>query len=221
MSATVLDGRVARGERTRRRVAEGLVALLEAGVAEPTARQVAERAGVSLRIVFHHYEDMEQVLRAAVAIQAERHWSRARPVDPSLPLAERVSRLVRQRGALFDAIAPVRRAAGRVEHRSPTVAAELGRSRKGLRRELEEVFGPELIADRADRAGRVELLDALDVAAGWDAWDQLRHRQGQAASGARRVVARMLTALLDAPEPVPLQEPHESVVTRSRGGTTP
>jgi hypothetical protein len=158
------------------------------------------------------------VLRAAVAIQAERHWSRMRPVDPSLPFAERVSRLVRQRGALFDAIAPVRRAAGRVEHRSPTVAAELGRSRKGLRRELEEVFGREL---NGDRAGRGELLDALDVAAGWEAWDQLRHRQGQPASGARRVVARMVTALLDAPEPVPLHEPDGSVATRSRGGTTP
>ena len=192
MSETALDGRLARGERTRRRVAEALIALLEDGVAEPTARQVAERAGVSPRIVFHHYEDMEQVLRAAVATQAERHWSRLQPIDPSLPLPQRISRLIRQRGALFDAIAPVRRAAALAEQRSPTVATELARSRSVLRRELRDVFGPEL----REEGGQGDLISALEVAAGWDTWDQLRCRMGQPASGARRVMTRMLTCLL-------------------------
>ncbi|HET6811969.1 MAG TPA: TetR/AcrR family transcriptional regulator [Acidimicrobiales bacterium] len=192
MSDTRVDGRVARGERTRRRVAEALIALLEDGVADPTARQVAERAGVSPRIVFHHYADMEQVLHAAVAIQAERHWSRLHPIDPSRPLAERVRRLVGQRAALFDAIAPVRRAAALVEHRSPTVATELGRSRSVLRRQLSEVFGPEL--SEADEPE--DLVAALEVSAGWDTWDHLRCQMGQPASGARGVMTRMLTALL-------------------------
>lgn len=192
MSETALDGRLARGERTRRRVAEALIALLEDGVTDPTARQVAERAGVSPRIVFHHYEDMEQVLRAAVAIQAERHWSRLQPIDASLPLAARVDRLVRQRGTLFDAMAPVRRAAAVVEQRSPTVATELARSRSVLRRELRGVFRPELT--RA--GGRGDLVAALDVAAGWETWDQLRCQMGQPASGARKVVTRMLSCLL-------------------------
>ena len=192
MTETAHDGRVARGERTRRRVAEALIALLEDGVVEPTARQVAERAGVSPRIVFHHYEDMEQVLRAAVAIQAERHWSRMQPIDPSLPLAERIDGLVRQRGTLFDAIAPVRRAAALVEHRSPTVATELARSRGVLRHELRELFGPEL----AETGGRSDVTAALEVAAGWETWDQLRCQMGRPASGARRVMTRMLTSLL-------------------------
>lgn len=194
MSVAAIDGRVARGERTRRRVAEALIALLEAGTPEPTARQVAEQAGVSARIVFHHYDDMEQLLRAAVAVQVERHWSRMRPIDPSLALSERVTRLVRQRGALFDAIAPVRRAAALVEHRSPVVAAELARSRAGLRHELEHLFAPELAAPGT--AGG-DLLDALELAAGWDVWDQLRHHMGRPAPSARRVMTRMLSSLLD------------------------
>ena len=196
MSVEAIDGRVARGERTRRRVAEALIALLEAGVTEPTARQVAEQAGVSARIVFHHYDDMEQLLRAAVAVQAERHWNCMRPVDPSLSLSERVTRLVRQRGALFDAIAPVRRAAALVEHRSPVVAAELARSRTSLRQELENLFAPEL---SGLGSGRGEVLDALDLAAGWEAWDQLRHRMSLSTPGARRVMGRMLGSLLDPP----------------------
>jgi TetR/AcrR family transcriptional regulator of autoinduction and epiphytic fitness len=197
VSEAQLDGRLARGERTRRRVAEALIALLEDGVTEPTARQVAERAGVSPRIVFHHYEDMEQVLRAAVAIQAERHWSRLQPIDPSLPLAERIDRLVRQRGALFDAIAPVRRAAALAEQRSPTVATELGRSRSVLRRQLRDVFCAEL----TEPAERGDLMPALEVAAGWDTWDQLRGRMGQSASGSRRVMTLLLNAVLTTAHP--------------------
>ena len=211
MSVAAIDGRVARGERTRRRVAEALIALLEAGVIEPTARQVAEQAGVSARIVFHHYDDMEQLLRAAVAVQVERHWSRMRPIDPSLALSERVARLVRQRGSLFDAIAPVRRAAALVEHRSPVVAAELARSRAGLRQELERLFAPEL-AGRGTAGG--VLLDALDLTAGWDVWDQLRNPMGRSAPSAGRVMTQMLSSLLGPPA----ADVSEAAPTRRTGG---
>ena len=69
-----------------------LIALLEEGDAQPTARRIAERAGVSLRLVFHHFDDLESILGAAVEIQEQRHWRRLRPVDPTLPVDERVAR---------------------------------------------------------------------------------------------------------------------------------
>ena len=55
------DGRVARGQRTRRSVAEALMELLRAGETDPTAKAVALRAGVSLRLVFHHFADMDDL----------------------------------------------------------------------------------------------------------------------------------------------------------------
>ena len=55
------DGRLARGQRTRANVAGALIALLREGDTEPTARAVAERAGVSLRLVFHHFADMDEL----------------------------------------------------------------------------------------------------------------------------------------------------------------
>ena len=91
------DGRMARGERTRRALAEALIALLEEGDAQPTARRIAERAGVSLRLVFHHFDDLESILYHAVRIQEQRHWRHIRPVEPTLPVDERVARVVRQR----------------------------------------------------------------------------------------------------------------------------
>ena len=69
------DGRLARGQRTRRNVADGLVALLREGDPEPTARDVARRAGVSLRLVFHHFADLDDLYAFVAALEFRRQWS--------------------------------------------------------------------------------------------------------------------------------------------------
>ena len=189
----VSDGRVARGERTRRSLAEAMISLLEEGDAQPTARRIAERAGVSLRLVFHHFEDLESILRAAVEIQEHRHWRRIRPVEATLPLAERISRLVRQRADVFQAVAPVRRSAALLERSSPTVAAELTRARQWLRAQLQVTFAPEL--ERAQPSTARPLLDALDVATSWETWEQLQTR-GRTPAACRRTMEALAGAVL-------------------------
>jgi AcrR family transcriptional regulator len=192
----VSDGRVARGQRTRRALAEALISLLEEGGAQPTARQIAERAGVSLRLVFHHFEDLESILHAAVEIQEQRHWRRIRPVEATLPLDERIARVVRQRVEVFHAVAPVRRSAELLEHNSPTVAAELTRGRRWLRGQLRATFGPEL--DRQGPAPARLLLDALEVATSWETWEQLQ-RLGRTTTACRRTMEALTGAVLCQP----------------------
>jgi TetR/AcrR family transcriptional regulator, regulator of autoinduction and epiphytic fitness len=187
------DGRLMRGERTRRAVAEALIALLEEGELQPTARAVATRAGVSPRLVFHHFADMESILRAAVTVQAQRHWRGLSPVDPALPLPERVRRLVRQRVRLFEAVGPVRRAALQMEQSSAVISAELHHSRRSLRQQLVHAFSPEL-----ERAGghRGRVLDALEVAAGFESFEQLRRGMKLGPAAAGRVMADLMGAVL-------------------------
>ncbi len=187
------DGRVARGERTRRALAEALIALLEEGDAQPTARRIAERAGVSLRLVFHHFDDLEAILSDAVRIQEQRHWHHIRPVESTLRVDERVARIVRQRTVVFQATAPVRRSAELIVHSSPTVAAELGRSRDWLRSQLRATFAPEL-GPRRPADARL-LLDALEVATSWETWDQL-DRLGRTTSNCRRTMETLARAVL-------------------------
>lgn len=189
-----LDGRVARGERTRRQLAEALISLLEEGETRPTARATAARAGVSPRLVFHHFADMESILREAVAVQSERHWRRLGPVDAGLPLSERIDLLVSQRARLFDAVAPVRRAAMAREDASNVLADELRRSRRGLRRQLEATFAPEL--RRAARR-RERLVDALELATSFESWEQLRRTMGLGHAAAVRVTADLVAAALN------------------------
>ena len=185
------DGRVLRGERNRRAVVDAMLALIEEGDPQPTAKRVAERAGVALRSVFHHFDDVESVLAAAARLQAQRHWHVVQPVAPELVLRERVAQVVAQRSTLFERIAPVRRAALLAEHDSPVIRAWLEEGRITLRRQLAATFAPELA-----REGR-DLLAALEVAASWTAWESLRRRQGLSVNAARRVLTRLLTALLE------------------------
>lgn len=192
------DGRVARGERTRQALAEALIALLEEGDIQPTARRIAERAGVSLRLVFHHFDDLESILHDAVRIQEQRHWRHIRPVEWTLPVDERVARVVRQRDTVFQATAPVRRSAERLTPSSRTVVAELTRGREWLRGQLRVTFAPELEARRPGEARL--LLDALEVSTSWETWEQLE-RLGRTPSNRRRTMEALTRAALSLSSP--------------------
>ncbi|MGC1339562.1 MAG: TetR/AcrR family transcriptional regulator, partial [Candidatus Binataceae bacterium] len=135
------DGRVARGHRARAAVAAAMLDLLNDGVVKPTAAQIAERAGVSLRLVFHHFEDLEAILAEAADLQFERLRPLIRSVSPSLTLDRRVAEFVRIRTELHETVSPVRRASIRLEPFSPVIAERLGNARAILRKEAELVFG--------------------------------------------------------------------------------
>jgi TetR/AcrR family transcriptional regulator, regulator of autoinduction and epiphytic fitness len=184
----------ARGEATRRRLAESMISLLEAGGPMPTVAAVADAAGVSVRLVYHHFHDVETLFRMVMAMQVARHWNTVAPVSSKLALEVRIDRTVRQRATLFDSITPVRRAGMARLDRSPDIAAGLTASDAQLRMWLEHTFSPELSA-----AGPSEryLLDAIDAAASWEAWDRLRRGQRLSVSAASDVMVRTLKALFD------------------------
>jgi len=195
---TPSDGRLARGQRTRMKVAEAVISLVEGGDPQPTAKEIAEQAHISVRLVFHHFEDMDALYRAVIELQAARHWSHLHEVPADLPLAQRIERTVRQRSRLFDAIGPVRRAITPQALRSDELSRMLATSNVFLRELLDRSFGPEL---EGAGDGRRELLDALDLAASWEAWDRLRRAQHLSAAAARRTLIHVLGGLLDTPGP--------------------
>ncbi len=184
----------ARGERTRLRVAEALLSLLTEGGTPPTAKAVAERAGVSVRLVFHHFEDMDALYRRVANLQLDRHWRAVHEVPPDLALASRIERTVRERAKLYEAIGPTRRSASALAVRNVTLARVIDASDQQLVDWVAGTFSPEL---RAAGRGRRELLAALDAAASWEAWDRLRRVDGLSAAAAGRVMGRTLGALLE------------------------
>src|SRR5262245_37285301 len=114
-----IDGRVQRGERNRTAIVDALLSLLEEGDMSPSARDIAERAGVSLRSVFQHYDDLESLYTALIERQAGRVVLDA--IDPALPFPERLAKFVNTRTAVYERISPVRRAALVASVESPTL----------------------------------------------------------------------------------------------------
>ena len=189
----IADGRRARGERTRLAVIEALLALVADGVAHPTARQVADRAGVALRTVYHHFEDVESLRGVAFELQLDRHKELLQPIPASADLHERVAVFGRQLRTLFEAITPIRRTALLDERGSAESAGRLGELPAIRRKHLEQTFAREL----SGRPDRTRLVDALDAATSWHAWEFLRTVRSRGPLAAERVLAFTVEALLD------------------------
>ena len=196
---TPTDGRVRRGAENRSALVEALVSLYEEGELAPTAAQIAQRAGVAVRSVYGHFGDVE-TLAAEVS---ERQWHVHRRLMHAAPVSgtrrERVDELVARRAALFEAVAPVRRAAMLHAHRSETIAANLRRLAQRLRAQVARTFAPEIdpVGRARTSARAAELLDAADLLLSWESWERLRTQQGCTPARARRVLTAALIRLFD------------------------
>lgn len=195
MAATSLtDGRSARAARTRDAVVDALLSLLDDGNLRPTARQVAQRAGVSLRSVYVHFDDLDDLFTAA----AHQHFERVRDLIERIPdhgpLETRLDLFTRQRGRIHEASAQVRRAAVLQEPFSNALAEVLSLARKLSRAEIELVFGDEI--GRCEGDDRTRVVVELDMLSSAATWETLRLQYEQSADEAREIVADLLRACL-------------------------
>jgi len=193
-----LDGRRLRRDRNREAVVQALLGLYREGNLTPSTDEIAERAGISARSLFRYFDDVDALVRTAVARQQE-HLAPLFAVSAHArqPLAERVDRFVADRTRLLDAMGPVGQLARSIAPRQTQVAAELGRIRAVLRSQVVDVFGPELALVPADVHDAV--LAALDVACSWEARHLLRQDQRLGKAAAARVMALSIHRLLGSP----------------------
>ncbi len=189
-----LDGRLARSARTRHAVVDALLDLLGEGDLRPTAARIAERAGVSLRLVFHHFDNVETIYNELADRQEERVKPLAVPIRVTIPFARRVEEFSAQRGRLLETISPVRRAAVLSEPFRPVLAKRLKHARDLMRAAAIAAFAPELSKLAADE--KRAATAALDVVTSWVAWEQMRRHQGLSETEARSVMATAIRALL-------------------------
>src|SRR5258707_14588117 len=110
MALTAIDGRTARALRTREAIVDASIALVDEGDLRPTAPKIAERACVSVRSVFQHFDDLEGLYAAVADRLVERLGHLGLTVDPKQPLDPRLPEPVRQRAVLPGAVTPIRRA---------------------------------------------------------------------------------------------------------------
>lgn len=186
-----VDGRTARGERTRTAIADALYELLREGNGDTSARAIAERAGVSLRSVFQHFDDVEAVHAEVVERQASAIRPYLAPIDPSVPLIERIDRLVTARDEMYAIVAPVRRSLNthRAARTSQLVRNNLSRLQRAQRDQISTTFPAEI-------AGDERLLVQIDVCLSFESWDQFTSQHGLSRPAARGHLAGLVQSLL-------------------------
>ena len=188
-----VDGRVLRGEKSRESIVDALFELVGEGVLAPTAQQVAERAGVGLRSVFRHFSDMERLFAAMDARLGAEVIPLLVEAWPGGALRTRARGLVERRVRLFERIAPYKRSANLARWRSPFLRTRHGALVRALRADLLRWL-PEVKSAPAD------LLEALDVATSFEAWDRLRSDQRLSRERAQAALERTVQALVGALE---------------------
>jgi TetR/AcrR family transcriptional regulator, regulator of autoinduction and epiphytic fitness len=172
------------------------LALINDGNLRPTAREVADRAGVSLRSVYVHFDDVEALFVAASARHIERLQSLRLACDPEAPLDERVATLVESRRRIYEAGAQVRRAARLQEPFSPALQRAMDYGRRSGRAEIDAVFASELAAVPTGRRHR--LRAALEVAVGASTWDMLTTNPDVPADEVPALMGELVHAALSA-----------------------
>lgn len=196
-AAATQDGRLARSARTRRAIVDALRSLHHDGDLRPTAPRVAERAGVSVRTVWQHFEDLESLFVEAGRRDAEIASAYVVAVDVTATLADRLTAIVDQRARMFEDLAPTWRAARLQEPFSRQVRRHRDHLLGIGRVQLERVFAAELAALPADR--RTHALNALHVATSWSTWESLRRELGLSPADAHAAVRALVDQLLSAP----------------------
>ncbi len=183
------DGRVERSRRNRQAIVEALLELIAEGELLPTGEQVASRAGVGLRTVFRHFEDMD-------SLHAEIHTRVRRLVRPLLEdpaaeggLEERVRALVQQRANAFERMTPFMR------------SGEIQRWRSSFLQQTHAETVRELRANLRHALTEIESLpapmqQAVELVTSYEAWSRLRSEQGLGRERAAETVRVALLALL-------------------------
>jgi TetR/AcrR family transcriptional regulator of autoinduction and epiphytic fitness len=197
VASSGLDGRQSRTARSRLAICEACLDLIQEGELQPSADQIATRAGRSRRSIFNHFADLAELYDAVHEVGMARYASLLVEISTDLPVSERVAQLVTARSNFLEATAAFTRAltAQALVGSAPDQAMRVARA--GVQRqhdEVERLFEAELLALPA--AERVEVLEAMSGSLSALQWEFLRSTRRLSQKRAKVLVQRTLQAIL-------------------------
>jgi len=189
-----LDGRRLRSERTRRLIVEAYMALVRENLQMPTAVQIAERAGYSVRSIFERFPDLN-ALRVAVtdyAIAEARANAALRDLDA--PRMERIRSQVRHRAQTCERWLPLWRVLSADTSQSSDLEQRIGTIRQLILMRMEMMFKPEL--STMSDGDRKKTMLALEALTDFESWARMRELYGLSVDEASMVWIRAIDRLL-------------------------
>lgn len=185
------DGRRERSRSSRGKIVAAMIELVRSGDTAPQAARVAEVAGLGVRSVFRHFEDMETLYREMGEAVAEQ----VRPIVLQAPVGEtwkdKLFDIAKRRAIIFETILPFRVSASLRRFQSPYLMEDYNRL---LALEFASVTAqlPPTVANQET------LRHSLFLVLGFQSWRALRHDHQLSPEAASAVVNDLLTSLLSA-----------------------
>jgi AcrR family transcriptional regulator len=185
------DRRRLRSEVSRGRIVRAMLQLVGEGDMTPSAEAVATRAGVGLRSVFRHFDNMESLYRQ---INAEMN-AEIRPIAERPFLTRewpaQIDEVIERRVEIFEGIMPYKIAAELHRHQSPFLAEHAAMLTREQRAALDRIVPRKL-------QRKALFMDSLELVLSFETWRRLRKDQELTVPRARRVITQLVYALLNA-----------------------
>ena len=194
-----IDGRRLRSERTRQYIIEAYLAVLRESPMVPTAAQIAERAGYSVRSLFERFPDLLALSLAAADYAFAQANTQAVIRNVDADRATRIRTQVETRGQTCEKWLPLWRALTRNLHYSEELKARMWRVREAVRLRLELMYRLELATMTA--VERQRTLIALEAITDFESWARMRETFALSVEEAGAVWIRVIDGLLP-PTPV-------------------
>jgi len=187
-------GRVAQRRRTRRAILDATAQLLQAGQ-EPSVNEIAAAADVSRRTVYLYYPTLDQLVLDATIGSLNVDVDAALAAQTSTDPHERLRTLVTETFATMETSLPLGRKLIRLTVDAPAPTAG---PRRGHRRIGWVEWAVEPLRDRMTRSDYDDLVSALALVIGWEAFIVLLDVRDLTPRRARAVTLRTADAILDA-----------------------
>ncbi len=187
--ANCADGRRARSRSSRAKIVGAMLDIVGNGDVNPSAARVAEEAGVGLRSVFRHFDDMDGLYRE----MGEVLEARVLPIISEPPAGDnwkqRLADIAKRRARVFETLLPYRISANLKRFQSPYLMQDYRRMLALETAAVEAQLPAPVAQDRVAAA-------ALNVILSFQTWRLLRHDQAMPVGMAQAVVRHLLDAAL-------------------------
>lgn len=184
-----VDGRRERGRSSHKRIVEAMMELIVGGDLAPSAARVAEEAGIGLRTVFRHFDDMDSLYAEITATITERVMPIVVAPYPDQDWRSNLRELVRRRMRVFETTLPFRLAANIKRYQSPFLMGQYSKVVMLERELILRLLPGEALTDRIG-------VEALCATLSFQTWRTLRHDQSLSAEEAGTVTAHMVDMLI-------------------------
>ena len=187
--ADTADGRRQRSERSRRQIIEAMFELMREGNIRPSATDVAERAGVGLRTVFRHFEDMDSIFEEMTEDLKKIVMPMVFAPYEASGWRDRLMEAVDRKAQIYELVFPMQAALFARRSGSAFLQRQYEYEVSLVRSTLQSILPDAVITDRT-------LFAAIEVNHSFATWHRLREDQSLSVETATDTIKRTMSALI-------------------------